>query len=205
MIIDFPVNKETYTEYCLNCHQAAGFSEQLEDGKKVFLCESCHTKNARKLIIDPKLNWWLDDQGHYCHESVGSVLINPKSEILFFELTKPPYGLTFPAGHVDVGETPLQALIRETKEEVGIDIKGSESKLVGETMIEGDSCRRGSDDHKWTLFATRISGSDADKVVPDAHEGNQARWVAQNDIDQSVLAPAIKILFEKFGTYIEKA
>jgi len=205
MIIDFTVNKETYTEYCLHCHQAAGFSEELVDGKKVFLCAACHSKNARKLIIDPKLHWWLDDEGRYCHESVGSVLINPKGEVLFFELTKPPYGLTFPAGHVDIDETPLQAVIRETEEEVGINIENSNPKYIGGAMIAGDSCRRGSDDHKWSLYVTRVSDADAHKVSLDAHEGTQARWVPIANIDQSELAPAIKYLFEKYGIAIEEA
>lgn len=35
------------------------------------------------------------------------------------------------AGHIDDGESPLQAGIRETKEEIGIDIKPTELKLIG--------------------------------------------------------------------------
>lgn len=202
MILDFDVNQDTYTEYCLNCHQAATFSTQVEDGKKQFICDLCNAENGRKLIIDLKLKWWLDEENHYCHESVGSILVNQKNEILFFELTKPPYGLTFPAGHVDVGESPLSALKRETKEEAGIDLDRYEPKLVGEMMVAGDSCRRGSDDHQWSLFVTKISDVDGEKVELDDHEGTQARWMVLSDVDRSNLAPAIQVLFNNFGSAI---
>jgi 8-oxo-dGTP diphosphatase len=39
--------------------------------------------------------------------------------------------LEFPGGGIEKGETPLQASIREVKEEVGIDILSSDAKFMG--------------------------------------------------------------------------
>ncbi|MEO5628083.1 MAG: NUDIX domain-containing protein [Candidatus Saccharimonadales bacterium] len=35
------------------------------------------------------------------------------------------------AGHIDLGETPLEAAVRETKEEIGLDISAEQLKPVG--------------------------------------------------------------------------
>jgi 8-oxo-dGTP pyrophosphatase MutT (NUDIX family) len=37
---------------------------------------------------------------------------------------------TMVAGHIEADETPLQALIRETREEAGIDVKPEDAKIV---------------------------------------------------------------------------
>ncbi len=44
----------------------------------------------------------------------------------------PFYGLLeFPGGGIEVGETPLQAAVREVEEEVGIKIKATDGKFMG--------------------------------------------------------------------------
>jgi 8-oxo-dGTP diphosphatase len=39
--------------------------------------------------------------------------------------------LEFPGGGVEAGESPLEAVIREVKEEVGIDIKSQDGRFMG--------------------------------------------------------------------------
>lgn len=53
------------------------------------------------------------------------ILRGPDGKILLMKRTGTDYGegqYGFPAGHVDLGETPTQSIIRETAEELGIAI-----------------------------------------------------------------------------------
>jgi len=65
---------------------------------------------------------------------VAPIIFNKKGEVLFFKNVKWK-GLVPPGGHVDYGETLVQALKRETKEETGLEIKNIKLFNVGE-MIE---------------------------------------------------------------------
>jgi len=153
------------------------------------------------LIIDPKLRWYIDDDKRYIHESAGCVIVNEKSKILLFELMKFPYGFTIPAGHVDTGEAPLQSVIREVQEEVGMSVK---PKLLGQTMVNGDSCRRGSDDHKWSLFIANVDPSEIKKIHVDPKEGSRPVWISLDQAAQTRLASAIKFLLGKYNDAIKE-
>lgn len=200
MIINFPVDTQTYGEYCLACHKKDTLMAVTEAGRKVFKCSACQAQNARPIIIDPAINWWTDDKGTYYHESAGILLVNPDRKILFFELTHFPYGLTAPAGHVDAGETPLDAVIREAKEEVDIDL--TTPQLVTQVTIHGDSCSRGSDDHKWSLYIQRISQEQASAISVDQHEGTRPRWVDISEVDDLEVPFAMRFLFNNYKTHI---
>lgn len=46
----------------------------------------------------------------------------PEKPIVLIERANPPYGWAIPGGFVDVGETTEAAVVRELKEETGLDI-----------------------------------------------------------------------------------
>lgn len=200
MKITFPIVKTEYKEYCPNCHSEGPFEAAAGGG---FTCQACGTHNERLIIIDPKLRWWLDEEQTYYHESVGILIVRPDGKILFYELTKYPYGLTIPAGHVDVEETPEAAAVRESQEEVGIAI--NDPALIAQDVIYGDKCRRGSDDHKWSLFMARISNEDAQRIQLDAHEGEDAKWLHPEAVTTSSLPFAVRFIFDTYGKEIEQA
>ncbi len=79
--------------------------------------------------------------------------------------------LALPKGHVDPGETPIEAATREVREEAGVDVE-----LVGELgdvhyvyMRDGRRIAK-----RVTYFAFRYAGGD-----PDDHddEVEEARWM----------------------------
>lgn len=62
------------------------------------------------------------------HTIVIAIILNEKNEVLLAKRYEPEYQHThdkweFIGGGIDFGETPEQAVIREAKEEAGIDIK----------------------------------------------------------------------------------
>ena len=53
---------------------------------------------------------------------VGVFVFNKKGEILFFSAPKWGGAYTLPGGHIDVGETIEESVVREVKEETGLDV-----------------------------------------------------------------------------------
>jgi len=67
----------------------------------------------------------------YPEPTVGALIINNSGEILLVKSPKWNCGYTIPGGHVELGEKIEDALKREIKEEVGIDIE-----VVGPLMVQ---------------------------------------------------------------------
>ena len=83
--------------------------------------------------------------------------------------------LALPKGHVDPGETPVQAAAREVREEAGVD-----GELVGQLgdvhyvyMRDGRRIAK-----RVTYFAFRYAGGDPDD---HDHEVEEARWMRVAD------------------------
>ncbi|HYG83512.1 MAG TPA: NUDIX hydrolase [Verrucomicrobiae bacterium] len=115
-------------------------------------------------------------------------MANEQGEFLFFDRVKHPFGLTVPAGHVDFNEKPLQAGVRELREETSIVASSLRPCVIDN--IWGDECRRGADVHRWHIFATRLPAGQTVKV--DASEGAAPVWMTLAAARQAPLTPALR-------------
>ncbi|HEU5121966.1 MAG TPA: NUDIX hydrolase, partial [Candidatus Saccharimonadales bacterium] len=149
-----PPNDNVTHTYCLTCNQEGMVTDIFVEGLQKFYCTHCHHINERALIIDPSINWWVDDTGEYWHESAGIFLYNTQGQFLFFSRTKSPYGITVPAGHVDRDELSEHAAIRELSEEVNVRV--THVSKIATQDIHGDKCRRGADVHRWHIYAAML-------------------------------------------------
>lgn len=58
----------------------------------------------------------------YPEPTVGAVIFNPDNKVLLCRSPKWGNKYVFPGGHIELGETMEEALMREVKEETGLDV-----------------------------------------------------------------------------------
>lgn len=133
---------------CLVC-SSAQVQEVMESNRRYFYCETCQklyerahdSTYGRDIAINT-------DEGVY--HLVSSAVIWKNNRFLLIKRRSYPFGYTFPGGHLEYSEEPLQALKREVFEELGLKVK--KAKLFFEGRIDVTKCRYGSDRHIWYLY-----------------------------------------------------
>ena len=126
--------------------------------------------------------------------AVGGIVEDGNGNILLVKTRNG--GWVFPGGQVEVGENLPDALVREIKEESGIDV--TVSKLIGiysNTAI-----------HKWYDGVTDVPT----KVMLDftceliggelaiSDETTESQWVAKDEVLNMITAPAIQTRYQAF-------
>jgi ADP-ribose pyrophosphatase YjhB (NUDIX family) len=93
-------------------------------------CPFCGQKLQVKTEDKQKRKYCLScDWTYYPHVAAAvTAVITRKDEVLLVKRAREPYKNTwmFPAGFIDFGEHPFEALKRETKEETGLVVKKAE-------------------------------------------------------------------------------
>lgn len=98
-----------------------------------------------------------------------------RNEYLLVSAKKDPSWHVFPQGHVDPGETPAEAAVRETREEAGVAIEIE--KEMGFSLQE-----RNGRIYRTELFLARPNGQ------VEADEQRAVRWLTTDDI-KSIAIP----------------
>ena len=126
------------------------------------------------------------------HYSVGA-LITKKGEILMIERNKEPFGWACVAGHIDEGENKDESLVREVKEESGLDVTHYE--LLMEEEVTNNTCSRGIDIHYWYVYSCEVIG----EFVDNPEEVKKIKWIKIEDLPTLNLEPVWKYWFEKLN------
>lgn len=130
--------------------------------------------------------------GKEFHYSVG-VLIERDGKYLLIDRKNPPYGFASVAGHVDEGETPQEALVREVKEESGFDVIAS--KLLIEEFIPINRCVYNVDAHQWYVYEVEVDG----EIIHNTTEARSIGWYTKKEISELVLEPVWERWFRELG------
>lgn len=105
---------------------------------------------------------------------------------------KIPLGLAAPAGHVEPGETEEEAIVREVKEEAGLDIE--EFELVRKEYIEWNHCSR-HQGHEWYVYEVKKYSGEVISLALDELSGYE--WVKPKKIEEDKLEPVWLHHFKK--------
>ncbi|MBT5022466.1 NUDIX domain-containing protein [Candidatus Woesearchaeota archaeon] len=138
----------------------------------------------------PKLE--KTDSGEDMHFSVGAI-IKRDGKYLLMDRMKPPYGFAGIAGHIDEGEQPQEALIREVKEESNLNVL-TYKKLI-EEIDSGEPCSKGVGIHYWYLFECETTGEP--KAKPD--EVKSLGWYSKEEIKNLNLETVWKKWLKRLG------
>lgn len=126
------------------------------------------------------------------HTSSGIIIRNNDGEILMMDRVAYPYGWACPAGHVEEGETPEQAVLREAKEETGIDV--TEYKLLLEEFVEWNECVKGEKGHYWYLYEAQDWEGEIKK---SEKESKDMQWLPPKNIKKLSLEPVWQYWFQE--------
>jgi len=124
-------------------------------------------------------------------------LFNKNNECLLFERIIYPFAFAIPAGHLDAGKKPINAIQRELFEETGLKIAKNNFQLFTAEDVIGDECRRGADNHKWHLFVAKALKNNISININD--EGVKPVWLSLEKALLKKLVFPVKYFIEKYG------
>ncbi len=125
------------------------------------------------------------------HKSVGAI-IRDGDKLLMMDRVNSPFGWACSAGHIEDDEKPEEALVREIKEELGINIL--EYKLLIHEFLEWNECKKGVKGHDWYVFEVlKWEG----KVKEKDREAKKIKWLNINDLKNIELEKAWQYWFKK--------
>ena len=96
--------------------------------------------------------------------TVGALIVNNEGKILLAKSHKWFDKYTLPGGHIEVGESMIDAVRREVKEEVGLDVEVVEMLLVQEAIFAQSSTRRDISSSSISIANPRINRSNLTRM-----------------------------------------
>lgn len=130
--------------------------------------------------------------------AAGGFVENTKGEILLVK-TRRDGQWVFPGGQVEVGENLIDGVIREVKEESGIDVKVSH--LVG--VFSNTATYEGHSGVK--IIPTKVMFDFVCEPVggklTTSDETSDSCWVSKEEVLNMVLAPALRTRYQAYLDY----
>jgi len=132
--------------------------------------------------------------------SAGGVVFNSQGMVLVINQNNTSWSL--PKGHVDPGEEPLQAAIREIMEESGVTDLHFLCALgaYGRYKIGTNS---GEDKQEWKVLLFFLFKTKQNELKPQDPDNPHARWVKPDEVVALLTHPKDKAFYKSIRTRIK--
>ena len=107
----------------------------------------------------------------YPEPTVGALIVNKEGKILLAKSHKWFDKYTLPGGHIEIGETMKEAVAREVREEVGLDVEVAEFLLMQEAIFAEEFWKK-----KHFIFFDFLCRSRDQQVKLDGRELQEHVW-----------------------------
>jgi nucleoside triphosphatase len=122
----------------------------------------------------------------YPEVTVGALIINPKGKILLIKSHKWKNKYTIPGGHIELGETMIEALKREVKEETGLNIFNIKFLCFQEFIFDSIFWRK-----KHFIFFDFVCETKGSEVKLNT-EGEEFLWISAEEALELPVEPYAK-------------
>ena len=131
---------------------------------------------------------------------IGAVIIREGKIALIKRGNEPGKGKwSIPGGHVELGETPEEAVVRETKEETGLEV---ENPSLIDVVSNVDLDEKGKVKYHYVIieYFVHVKGGTA-QAASDAVE---LRWVPFDEVEDYNLTTSFRLFFTHNRVRLEK-
>ena len=132
--------------------------------------------------------------------STGGVVVNQQGMVLVVDQNGASWSL--PKGHVDPGEEPLQAAIREIMEESGV----TDLHLQGALGAYGRyklGPKTGEDKNEWKVLLFFLFTTKQNELKPKDPHNPEARWVHPDKVEALLTHPKDKAFYKSVRSQIK--
>lgn len=133
-----------------------------------------------------------------CSKKSVGIVIEKNGKFLLIDRKRFPFYWAGVAGHIEKGEIPKSAAIKEVREEVGLKVRRLEL-LIKKRKFYHNPCRRGSKSHYWWVFKADFVGNV--KIRPQ--EVKKARWFTYEEIKRIAMDGKLEPVWVKFFKIIK--
>jgi nucleoside triphosphatase len=129
----------------------------------------------------------------YPEPTVGALIFNRDSRVLLVLSERWGGRYVVPGGHIELGERIEESVIREVKEETGLDVYDLEFVMMQECVFDEGFYRKM---HFIFFDYSCTTDADEDEVILN-HEAQAYSWVTLNEALNMSLDPYTRRLIEK--------
>ncbi|MFQ6134783.1 MAG: NUDIX domain-containing protein [Nitrososphaerales archaeon] len=113
-----------------------------------------------------------EPEQRYPEPTVGALVVHESGEILLVRSYKWRNLLSVPGGHIEVGERAEDAVRREVKEEVGLEVEPLELLLIQQAIYPKNFTL-----HRHFIFLDYLCTSESKEVKADNREIQEYMWI----------------------------
>jgi len=132
----------------------------------------------------------------YPEATVGALIVNDRCEVLLVRSHKWGEKYTVPGGHIELGERAEDAIVREVKEETGLDSVAEELLIVQQAIYPKDYHK-----HEHYIFMDYVCKATSTEVKLDGRELQSSIWVRPEDALKLDLEEYTRRFVEKYLLY----